>query len=198
MALFRGPLNKAVEVVPEQDRECRLVTREWDFADCPCAGMLRSMDRIRLWRWLFMFVGGLLLAPPGATAQGSAAVAANPVTLGEKLVWADEFDPAEMEPDPAHWTYETGGGGWGNAELEVYCSPRTTDAPCDPVTRPNSFVGDDGMLHIVARRTAPGQWTSARAGNTGSGEFPVRARGGKDSHSARRGRVARVLDAGER
>jgi beta-glucanase (GH16 family) len=78
------------------------------------------------------------------------------------LIWADEFEPSSADPNPVNWTYETGGNGWGNGELETYCSPRTTDAPCDPVHQPNSFVGKDGYLHIVARRTAEGKWTSAR------------------------------------
>ena len=78
------------------------------------------------------------------------------------LVWSEEFRGAAANPDPRSWTYETGAGGWGNNELETYCSPQTAPAPCDPVRAPNSFVGRDGMLHVVARRSAGGQWTSAR------------------------------------
>ncbi|HVG91489.1 MAG TPA: glycoside hydrolase family 16 protein, partial [Alphaproteobacteria bacterium] len=37
------------------------------------------------------------------------------------LVWADEFNgPNGSTPDPKKWTYETGGKGWGNSELECY------------------------------------------------------------------------------
>jgi beta-glucanase (GH16 family) len=37
------------------------------------------------------------------------------------LVWHDEFDgPNGALPDPKKWTYDLGGGGWGNQELETY------------------------------------------------------------------------------
>ena len=32
------------------------------------------------------------------------------------LVWSDEFDSGSV--NTANWTYNTGGGGWGNNELE--------------------------------------------------------------------------------
>src|ERR1700728_2095355 len=34
-------------------------------------------------------------------------------------VWADEFTNTGT-PDPTKWTYDLGGGGWGNAESEFY------------------------------------------------------------------------------
>ena len=38
-----------------------------------------------------------------------------------KLAWSDEFDGANGSlPDPSKWTPVTGGGGWGNRELEYY------------------------------------------------------------------------------
>ncbi len=103
-----------------------------------------------------------LLLPPVCRAQVGPFAAASAGSVKEQLVWSDEFDQRVADPDPASWTYETGGGGWGNGELETYCSPRTTQAPCDPARQPNSFVGEDGFLHVVARRNAAGQWTSAR------------------------------------
>lgn len=37
------------------------------------------------------------------------------------LVWHDEFtQPDGSRPDPAKWTYDLGGNGWGNRELESY------------------------------------------------------------------------------
>lgn len=90
---------------------------------------------------------------------------------GEQLLWADEFDAAEVAPNPAHWTYETGGGGWGNGELEVYCSLATTDPPCQPADLPNAFISGDGLLHLVARRNARGEWTSARLVTRGLESF---------------------------
>src|SRR2546430_2833478 len=37
---------------------------------------------------------------------------------GWQLVWHDEFDGALL--DAGKWVRETGGGGWGNGELEFY------------------------------------------------------------------------------
>src|SRR5277367_3498868 len=35
------------------------------------------------------------------------------------LTWSDEFDGRDgSEPDPGKWVAESGGGGWGNSELE--------------------------------------------------------------------------------
>jgi beta-glucanase (GH16 family) len=42
-------------------------------------------------------------------------------TSGYTLVWSDEFNGADgTAPDTSKWTYDTGGKGWGNNELECY------------------------------------------------------------------------------
>ncbi|HCR91017.1 MAG: hypothetical protein A2W90_05115 [Bacteroidetes bacterium GWF2_42_66] len=64
------------------------------------------------------------------------------------LIWADEFDTGNA-PSSAKWDYDTGGGGWGNNELQTYTNTRT-----------NSWV-ENGRLYIKALKTA-GNWTSAR------------------------------------
>jgi beta-glucanase (GH16 family) len=47
------------------------------------------------------------------------------------LVWSDEFNgPAGSGVDSAKWTAETGGGGWGNQELEYYTNT-TNNAALD-------------------------------------------------------------------
>ena len=39
------------------------------------------------------------------------------------LTWSDEFSqPVNTPPDKAHWSYNTGDNGWGNAEMENYVS----------------------------------------------------------------------------
>src|SRR5256885_12687775 len=39
------------------------------------------------------------------------------------LAWSDEFNGPNGSPvDPSKWIVETGGGGWGNHELEYYTS----------------------------------------------------------------------------
>ena len=94
------------------------------------------------------------------------------VTTQETLVWSDEFTAtaAQSAPNPANWTYDTGSGGWGNKELEIYCSYASSTAPCDP-KKPNAYVGTDGYLHIVARHPAPGTYTSARMKSQGRQGF---------------------------
>lgn len=47
------------------------------------------------------------------------------------LAWSDEFDaPAGTAADPRNWTYESGGWGWGNDELQYY-SDSTDNAAHD-------------------------------------------------------------------
>jgi beta-glucanase (GH16 family) len=44
-----------------------------------------------------------------------------PPATGYTLVWSDEFNGADgTSPDSSKWTYDTGGKGWGNNELECY------------------------------------------------------------------------------
>jgi beta-glucanase (GH16 family) len=54
------------------------------------------------------------------------------------LVWADEFNGPSI--DAANWKFETGGGGWGNNELEYYTN------------RPENAVTSNGNLLIIARK----------------------------------------------
>jgi beta-glucanase (GH16 family) len=80
----------------------------------------------------------------------------NEVSPGDTLtlVWADEFDGAQL--DPESWYFEEGDGsqygipGWGNNELEWYL--------------PNSAQLENGMLVITAREEATNgkNYTSAR------------------------------------
>jgi beta-glucanase (GH16 family) len=89
------------------------------------------------------------------------------------LVWSDEFkntDSAEVQPDPAIWSYETGSNGFGNHELETYCAWNSGKPPCDPAQQ-NAYVGTDGILHIVARQPSAGTYTSARITTQGLFSF---------------------------
>jgi beta-glucanase (GH16 family) len=69
-----------------------------------------------------------------------------------ELVWADEFD-YEGLPDSTKWSYDVGGGGWGNNELEYYTYKR----------RENARV-ENGRLIIEARKETflNNGYTSAR------------------------------------
>ena len=63
-----------------------------------------------------------------------------PVTYpGLNLKWSDEFNGQTL--DNASWNYETGGGGWGNNELEYYTN-----------STKNSFITKGGYLVIEAQK----------------------------------------------
>jgi beta-glucanase (GH16 family) len=87
---------------------------------------------------LFAYVLLLLVLTACAAAAPVATVAPTPdwERDGWTLVWQDEFDGPEINPD--NWTHEIGGHGWGNGENQYY-----TDSP------DNSFI-EDGMLVIQA------------------------------------------------
>lgn len=75
-------------------------------------------------------------------------------------VWQDEFD-YDGAPDPAKWSYDLGGHGWGNNELQFYTDRQS-----------NARVGN-GVLVLTARRERIGdnRFTSARLVSRGSGDF---------------------------
>lgn len=107
---------------------------------------------------------------PSASASSSSS-SGNSVTK-ETLVWSDEFNgaTASSAPNPLNWSYDTGAGGWGNAELETYCAYGSSTGPCDP-KNPNAYVGTDGYLHIIARNPSAGVYTSARLKTEGLQKF---------------------------
>lgn len=113
------------------------------------------------------------LAALGVSAYGvsspSGHKAAASAVSHETLLWSDEFNGTSRQPNPASWTYDTGDGGWGNAELETYCAWNSHAGPCDPA-HPNAFVGG-GNLHIVARSLGHGVYTSARVKTQGLQSF---------------------------
>lgn len=78
---------------------------------------------------------------------------------GMELVWSDEFDGDQI--DPANWTYDIGGWGWGNGESQYY-----TD-------RPENARIEDGMLVIELRQEKyeGSYYTSARLLTRGLQEF---------------------------
>jgi beta-glucanase (GH16 family) len=116
-------------------------------------------------------VGAVVLMAAGFAA------AANAQAWGEP-VWSDEFDSSEggAAPDASKWTFDVGGSGWGNHELEVYCAPGTSSpALCDG-EHPNAF--QDGHGHLIIRGLKvsaepahTGSWTSARLKTLGLKDF---------------------------
>ena len=65
------------------------------------------------------------------------------------LVWSDEFD-GNGSINNEFWNYETGGGGWGNQEVQVYTNSST------------NIAKENGILKITAVKESNGTYTSAR------------------------------------
>ncbi len=132
----------------------------------------------------------MLVAPPGTTVaryqvvlQGDVAGSTGSVYFDDltlnltspaatapagdwRLVWSDEFNqPDGSAPDATKWSYETGGNGWGNHELEYYTS-RTNNARIEAgklviEAREESFSGKN---YTSARLLTKGKhaWTYGR------------------------------------
>ena len=75
---------------------------------------------------------------------------------GLSLIWADEFNGSSLSG--GNWSYETGGGGWGNNELQTYRDGT------------NNTTVADGKLVIEAKKEN-GNYTSARIITRGKQSF---------------------------
>lgn len=75
-----------------------------------------------------------------------------PVEKGWKLIWADEFNDTGL-PLSKNWSYDVGGNGWGNNELQYYTDADSTNANVKK-----------GNLNITAVKVGrdKNQYTSAR------------------------------------
>src|SRR5690242_2062656 len=66
------------------------------------------------------------------------------------LAWSDEFSsPDGSSPDPRKWTYDLGGKGWGNQELESYTN-RKENARIEKgnlviTAQKETYTGTDGV-----------------------------------------------------
>lgn len=86
-----------------------------------------------------------------------------------RLVWSDEFTGTTL--NTTNWNYETGGGGWGNNELQNYTSGTN-----------NAYI-ENGNLIIEAKKERIGSnaYSSARLTTKGKrkftyGKFEIRAK----------------------
>jgi len=85
------------------------------------------------------------------------------------LVWSDEFDSINS----SNWSFETGGGGWGNNEREYYTAGQNASIQYDSQAGSNVLV-------LEARKENPAnygcwygscQYTSARLNSSGKKTF---------------------------
>jgi beta-glucanase (GH16 family) len=88
---------------------------------------------------------------------------ASSLTYGQfkKLVWSDEFNYKGL-PDTTKWSYDVGGHGWGNKELEFYTKSRLENARVE-----------NGHLIIEARKEEHNGmgYTSARLVTKNKGDW---------------------------
>jgi beta-glucanase (GH16 family) len=107
---------------------------------------------------LFLFINFILGAcavttpEPTSTPRPTPSPSPTPEPAKWTLAWHDEFDGPEL--DLKNWTFDVGGGGWGNQEWQIY-----TD-------RPENVRVENGMLVIEARKEeatfGPRPYSSAR------------------------------------
>ncbi len=104
----------------------------------------------------------LLLLSTGCSALNLApAPSVVEVPEGWELVWNDEFEGRAI--DTSNWTYDLGGGGWGNGEMQTY-----TDSK-------NNAQVKNGFLIITAQKeiqeSGGSNFTSARLKTQGLQHF---------------------------
>ena len=97
---------------------------------------------------LLLCLSGLLAAcgmktpEPASTPNPTATPVSSPTPAWERagwnLVWQDEFEGTEL--NLKNWTFDIGGSGWGNQELQAYTN------------RPENVRLEQGMLVIEARQ----------------------------------------------
>jgi len=103
-----------------------------------------------------------------ALSCGGGAGLQPPPAAGYKLVWSDEFNGADgSSPDSSKWTYDIGGNGWGNNELEYYTN-RTQNAQIKGgnlviTAQKETYTGSDGVTrnYTSARLKTQGLFTQA-------------------------------------
>jgi beta-glucanase (GH16 family) len=91
----------------------------------------------------------------------SASFSQQPAQQKRKLVWSDEFNYTGL-PDKTKWSYNVGGDGWGNQELQFYTEQQMQNARVE-----------NGNLIIEARKEQIGAngYSSARLVTKGKGDW---------------------------
>jgi beta-glucanase (GH16 family) len=105
----------------------------------------------------FLHAKGEVIADTGLMQSLIVLNAYSQATNCDDPVWHDEFDYTGA-PSSDQWGFDTGGGGWGNQELQTYTN-----------TRSNSWVAD-GKLFIKAIKSND-NWTSARLVTKNKGDW---------------------------
>lgn len=148
LAFSRAPLKQSSANFQFTARRTNFITAHLKFASAPFA--LAPLAVFKCVR--FVLACALLLSAFVVSAQAQTWT----------LVWSDEFNgPAGSAVDTTKWTAETGGGGWGNQELEYYTNS----------TKNASMDGAGSLVIKAIKETLPQkfrcwygqcQYTSAR------------------------------------
>ncbi|WP_245813892.1 glycoside hydrolase family 16 protein [Rhodococcus marinonascens] len=114
---------------------------------------------VRMGRASLIGVTAVLITQAAGSPAETPPAAAKSQTNQQALMSDDFSGPAGTAPNPQLWSYDLGGGGWGNGELQTY-----TSSP--------SNVALDGAGHLVINaRNDGGQYTSARLTTQGRTSF---------------------------
>src|SRR5258706_13610012 len=124
---------------------------------------MRNLGRARLrTRHYFCLFAMATLLSPGQGAQNQKS------PEGYTLVWSDEFNAKDGSlPDASKWTYDIGGSGWGNHELEYYTNraenARIEDGKLVITARQEPYTGPDGAKfnYTSARLKTQGLFSQA-------------------------------------
>jgi beta-glucanase (GH16 family) len=85
-----------------------------------------------------------------------------PPVLQTNIVWDDEFNqPDGSLPDPTKWGYDTGGGGWGNAELETYTTTNARVQSGQLVIEADKVISAGKTNYTSTRMLTKGKWSWA-------------------------------------
>jgi beta-glucanase (GH16 family) len=145
------------------------------------------MEIIRWRNSRFVLRGGFLLAilvlflagagQANAQANGCTGV---PNDVKGAVTWTPAFcqefnGPGLTAIDTTVWSFDLGGGGWGNNEVEVYCGPPSypgNDPKCPNslTTSNNAYIDGSGHLVIQAINNG-GTWLSTRMKTQGLENF---------------------------
>src|SRR5215472_11148935 len=139
----------------------------------------RFFTRLRfLFPVLILFLASA--EPVNAQATNCASQGVSSSTTGSVTwtpQWCQEFNATTAgPPDTTVWTFDLGGGGWGNGEAEVYCGPPGTmnnPSPCPTMfSTTTNTVYLDGSGHLVIQPiNNNGTWISTRMKTQGAMNF---------------------------
>ncbi|MDP2112533.1 MAG: glycoside hydrolase family 16 protein [Bacteroidota bacterium] len=116
---------------------------------------------------LLLFIAALSALFVLSCAKNNPPEPADPVIPPDdyQLVWSDEFNYNGL-PDASKWSYDVGGGGWGNSEAQYYTNARLQNAEVKAGYLHINAIKEDfeGKKYTSARLVTKtkGDWTYGR------------------------------------